>query len=156
MKKLFVSAVLLLITFSAANEPENIVVVVNKSNPVSNISVRNLRRIYLCTKKKWKDGTSILLTAHQEGNPINDRFYNRVIGFDRKRLDGYYSSERMKGRIIAKPIALKGEEFIQDYISRKAGAVGFVEHTAVDTSRVRVIKVNNALPGDKDYPLKEF
>jgi hypothetical protein len=73
---------------SATAQTSDIAVVVNINNPVANLSLGDLRKIFLGTKRTWPSGTSIKLLVRPPG--CNERLaLLRLLGMSEREYKQY-------------------------------------------------------------------
>src|ERR1700684_3497063 len=59
---------------------DSIVVIVNASNPLSNLSVNELKQIFLADRGKWENGRGVAVVIMASGAPERTAFLKIVCG----------------------------------------------------------------------------
>lgn len=147
--------ILMIVCLGVTANAQELCIIVNKENTTANMSMNNLRRIYLSMKMKWSNNKKIITTIFPIGAQERDFFITAVLGFKPDDFLVYYDNEKMKGNIVAKPIVLNNDLAIQRFIEKNPNAIGFVNTNSVDTSMVKVIKIDGFSPGDEKYPIRK-
>ena len=118
-------------------------VVVNKANPVENISSVHLARIIRSDTKTWANGKEIVLVLHKEskGEMLTLRKLNNMTEADLKsRLGAHKDSV----------ILVDSDADVLDTVDSTPGAIGLVEVRSVN-GQVKVVKVDGKLPLENGY-----
>lgn len=150
------SIVLLCLIFGLnISNTQELYIIINKDNPVYNLSSSDLRRFYLSTKTKWNNGRKIITTMFPAGSVENNLFIRQIIGITADEFLIYHDNEKMKGNMPSRPVSLNSELSVVRFVQKNPDAIGFVSTSCRDTNAVKVIKVDGYLPGDTKYPLRE-
>ena len=118
-------------------------VVVNKANPVENISSAHLARITKSDTKTWANGKEIVLVLHKDskGEMLTLRKLNNMTEADLKsRLGAHKDSV----------ILVDSDADVLDTVESTPGAIGLVEVRSVN-GQVKVVKVDGKLPLENGY-----
>jgi ABC-type phosphate transport system substrate-binding protein len=137
------------------SKTQELYIIINKDNPVNNVSSSDLRRFYLSTKTKWNNGKKIITTMFPAGSQENTFFIKQIIGITADEFLVYHDNEKMKGNMPSKPVCLNSELAIVRFVQKNPDAIGFVSDSCRDTNAVKVIKLDGYLPSDSKYPLRE-
>lgn len=133
-----------------AQDKEKIVAfVVDRSSPITDVPVDELRAMYLGKRKTWSDGTRVLPIDLERG-PERDAVNARVLGMSQSDVERYWVEQRVRGAGAAPRVA--ATSFVVKLVSKVRGAVGYVPLSEVDDS-VKVLKVGGVAPGSPGYPV---
>lgn len=146
----YIVLVILLALFSLSAQ---VAVIVHPDNPIEDISLRDLKRIYLCDKGDWDNGKVILALNLPEDSPERLLFHGKVLGYTVDDLKKYYIDKQIKGENFREPKDQKSDLMVQVVVSKADIAIGYVPADKVG-SKVKVLKVEGKLPTDPDYPIK--
>jgi ABC-type phosphate transport system substrate-binding protein len=148
---IFIPLLLLFVMlFAQGNEP--LVLIANKSVPVSNLSKQNLRRIYLGEKQTWDDGSKLIAVNLPANNPLRQKFQSKILGMSTEELQKFWSDEQIKGNIVKPPVNQSSPKAVKLFVSKIPGAIGYVPKSMVDNS-VKVIKIDGKSAGSAGYLL---
>lgn len=138
---------------SAANEPPELAVVVNKSVPLETLSASDLRLMILGEKAKWPDGKSVV--AVQTGPESTEKALQlkTVFKMSDAVLKRYYMQAAFTGKDIAPPKDVASAAALKQFVARTPGAIGCILASEVDDS-VKIIKVDGSAPGEPGYKLR--
>src|ERR1700745_2493387 len=69
---------------------EPLVIVVNRSNPVDDVSFSELRKIFLGTRSHWSNGRRITLVMREPGDPERIAILRDVCGMSEDQLNNHF------------------------------------------------------------------
>ncbi|MBA3029979.1 MAG: substrate-binding domain-containing protein [Proteobacteria bacterium] len=122
MKKILLSALMVLLTYSfALADP----VVIFSNNVSDSLDTDTVQKIYLGKKSKWEDGSKIVPVALEQGS-VHDAFLEKFIKKNSSQFETYWKQMIFSGK-GAPPKAFATEAELFDFISKTPGAVGYVD-----------------------------
>jgi phosphate transport system substrate-binding protein len=141
-------------SFAPRTSWEGLAIVVNRKNPIDNVTLEQLRDIFLEEREWWSNRRRIRLVAMQRGAAERQTVL-RVIYRMKKDwdFDKYFFFGVYRGEFSTSPVTLATPEEVRNYVSMTPGAVGYLRASDVDNS-VKVVSVNGLLPRDDGYPLR--
>jgi ABC-type phosphate transport system substrate-binding protein len=141
----------------ARNEPKpselNLAIVVNTSNPVENLSMKELRKIFLGERSHWPNGRRITLVMMEPGQPERKALIREVCQMNESDFSRHFLHGLFTGEVFVSPKTLASPVGVREFIFNVPGAIGYVRATDVDAS-VKVVRVDGRLPDDKEYSLR--
>ena len=141
---------MLLGTSLPAEAAAQFVVVVNPRNPVRNLSLEELRRLYLGRTTTFRQNQPVLLLEHAEAR---DAFYQAALGMNEARVKRHWIGIVFSGETVTPPQAIAAVEDLKRLVAQNVGAIGFLDLSAADQT-VKVLTINGLHPGDAGYPLR--
>ncbi|HET7584429.1 MAG TPA: hypothetical protein VFK13_05945 [Gemmatimonadaceae bacterium] len=132
-----------------AQQAAPIAVVVNARNPVSSLSMDELRRLYsgksttFPTKQR-----AVLLECRAASEP----FYHRLLGLSPDVVRQRWIGIVFRGEAGSVPLDMPTPDAVRRYVSEHEDAIGFIPAAAVDAT-VKVLAIDGARPGDPGYRL---
>lgn len=138
---------------AARNSWEGLAIVVNPNNPTNNLSLAQLRTMFLGERRWWPNHRRVLLSGMRRGTPERQTVLRVIYRMDDRNLDHYFLYQAFKGEAISPPATLHSAADIKKYVGATPGAVGYLRVSDVDNS-VKVVRVNGLLPEDDGYPLR--
>ncbi len=143
--------------FKGANHPraewEGLAIIVNRKNPTSNISLAQLRAVFMGEHKWWTSHRRIVLSAMRRGTPERATVLRVMYQMDEYDLSKYFFYQAFKGEGSMSPVTLRTPADVRKFVATTPGAIGYVRASDVDES-VKVVRVNGLLPEDDGYPLR--
>ncbi|HUL49292.1 MAG TPA: hypothetical protein VLT79_04665 [Gemmatimonadales bacterium] len=126
-----------------------IAVVVNRANPIQNLSLSDLRRLYLGQSVTFANGTRVALVTYP---PAQARFYNTVLGLSEDRFQRHWMELVFQGQDATPPKAIAVGAELNRFVAEHPGALAFVDLPAVDQS-VKIVTIDGQAPTDTGYRL---
>lgn len=132
---------------------QSLAIIVNRSNPVDDVSFEELRKIFLGERSHWSNGRRITLVMIEAGRPeraamLRELYRMNETDFSRHFLHGLFT-----GQVLVSPKTLSTPVGVCKFVFNVPGAIGYVRASDVDDF-VRVIRIDGRLPESKDYSLR--
>ncbi len=128
---------------------QDIAVVVHPSNPLSDISLRDLERLYLGDANSFPGGGNA--TTYEEAG-IREAFYKAAVDMSISEIQRHWIQATFSGGGAVAPRELAGAPAALAAVSGDPSGIAILPASAVDGS-VKVVSVGGASPGDAGYPL---
>jgi ABC-type phosphate transport system substrate-binding protein len=143
-------------TVQAAGDP--IVVIVNVANPVENLSVSELKKIFLSDRSKWDTGKSVAPVMIVAGNPERTAFLKIVCGMSDADFSKYFLQAAFTGKSATPPKEVGSGHDVKSIVAGSPGAIGFVKasdfHGDGSDGGIKAVKIDAAAASDPDYKLR--
>src|SRR5260370_5178989 len=107
-------------------------ILVNRSNPVENLSFAELRKVFLGEQNHWSDGRRITVVMLESGKPERQAVLTRIYRMEDKDFNAYFLHHVFTGEIHAAPTTLTTPTEVLKFVSNVQGAIGYLRTTAVD------------------------
>jgi phosphate transport system substrate-binding protein len=130
-----------------------LVIVVNRSNPIDNLSFRELRGIFLGDRSHWSDGTRITLVMRDPGEPERKTILHDVCSMTEDQFRNHFLHGLYTGEILVSPKILSSPTGVRKFVFNVPGAIGYLRIGDVDAS-VKVVRIDELFPNDKNYKLR--
>lgn len=132
---------------------EGLAIVVNRSNPVNDVTLPELRSMFFGERKSWSHKHRITLAAMRRNTQEYKTVQRVIYKIDRHELEHYYLYQSFKGEGVNLPLTMQDPADVKKFVVNTPGALGYLRASDVDDS-VKVVRVNGLLPGDDGYPLR--
>jgi ABC-type phosphate transport system substrate-binding protein len=118
-------------------------VVVNKDNPVENVTAAHLARILRAEIRKWPDGKNVVLVLHKDspGETETLQHLNKLSAAEWRAVLATH-----KDSILL----VDTDADVLKAVQSDPGAIGLVEEHSLDSS-ITVVKVDGKLPMESGY-----
>ena len=136
-----------------AQAPEPIAIVVNRNNPLTEISLADLRRVYRGQRTRWTNGRRVTLLMRDPGAPERDAILRSVYGLDETEYRRSYLQAVFSGQASDAPRTLASSNGVLRFVYNVPGAIGYVRARDVDAT-VKTLRVDGRLPGEPGYRLE--
>jgi phosphate transport system substrate-binding protein len=139
-----------LVQISLAQD-QDVAVVVNPKNPVSNVTRTDLRKIFSGEKRTWAGGVSVQLIVRAPGS-LERVVLLRLLGMSEREYKQYWIAQVFHGDAQAEPVALFSNGMQKEAIAAFPGAIALVVLGDVKPG-MKVLKVDGHSPGEPGYSL---
>jgi len=164
MKKRSLTAVLIGTTFlslapqSWAVDGGPIVVIVNEANPVQNVSMAELRKIFLSDRNRWDTGKNIAPVIAAPGAAERVAFLKIVCGMRDAEFNKFFLQAAFTGKDVTPPRQVLSSRDVKSIVAASPGAIGFIRaldfHGDGSDGGVKAVKVEGLLASDPGYKLR--
>jgi ABC-type phosphate transport system substrate-binding protein len=134
-------------------ESEALAIVVNRSNPLSEISLADLRRVYRGQRSRWSNGRRVTLVMRDPGTPEREAILQTLYGIDEDEYRRGFFQAVFTGQANGAPKILATPNGVLRFVFNVPGAIGYVRASEVDSS-VKMLRVDGHLPGEAGYRLE--
>jgi hypothetical protein len=136
---------------SALAQSGSAAVVVNDKNPVTNVTISELRKLFTGQKHSWAGGMSVILFVRAPG--ADERVVLlRLLGMSEIEYKRYWTLQVFHGEAAAEPVALFSNGMQKEALASFPGAVALVNSQDVKPG-MKIVRVDGHLPGEASYPL---
>ncbi len=139
------------------DEPEitrqNLAIIVNKANPVDDLSLRDLRKVFLGERSHWPNGRRITLVMMESDQPERKALIREVCQMSESDFRRHFLHGLFTGEVFVSPKTLASPVGVRKFVFNVPGAIGYVRATDVDDS-IKVLRINGRLPFDREYGLR--
>jgi len=156
MAALAVAAIMLPASRVAAQEAETssaIAIVVHQSTEIENLSLHELRNIFLANQQFWPDRTRIILLVRAPKSEERDFVLNTIYQMDEAQFRQYWIAKMFRAEVPRGPKIVFSTDMMLDLVVAIPGSISFINAGDV-TGDVRVVRIDGKLPTDEGYPLK--
>lgn len=159
MRQLLLSVCLVFSMQSAVAEPEitiskeGLAIVVHKDTSVDNLSMNELRNIFLANQQFWPNRSRIILLVRAPQSDERDFVLDSIYQMDEAQFRQYWIAKMFRAEVPRGPKIVFSTDMTIDLVVAIPGSISFMRADAV-TDGVKVVRVEGKLPSDEGYPLK--
>jgi ABC-type phosphate transport system substrate-binding protein len=124
---------------SAADEEVDIIV--NKANPVSELSLPDAKKIFVGDKGSWPNGKRITVLMLAQGQPERAVLLHDVYKMGEADYSKYFMQAAFTGKVEAPPKDVGSAAAVKQAVAANVGAIGYVKGADVDDSVKVVLKI---------------
>ncbi|MEQ8524236.1 substrate-binding domain-containing protein [Gracilimonas sp.] len=139
MKKLFITAVILLFIGASELAAQSYKVIVNEANTIESITKKDLSDIFLKKTSKWDDGTAITPIDLGTRSTTRAAFSIDVHGQSIGAIRSYWQQAAFSGAGTA-PLERSSDADVIAFVQSYPGAVGYISDSA-DAAGVKVLDI---------------
>ncbi len=138
---------------ATAQQAGGVAIVVNRETQVRDLSLEQLRRVFLADQQFWADGSRITLLVRAPQAYERDVVLNRIYRMDEDSFRKYWVGKMFRAEVPAGPKIVYSAGMAKELVTAIPGAITFMPASEVDGS-VRVLRIDGKLPGEPGYPLQ--
>lgn len=128
-----------------------IAIVVYAENPMEDISLNELRKLFEGRSTRLGDLAGVKLFQHK---PSRERFYEQALSTTVSRATRAWMALVFSGDAAVPPIDFERARDLVEAVAREPSALGFVPFSEVDTELVRILRLDGRSIDDPGYPLR--
>ncbi|WP_263355081.1 type 2 periplasmic-binding domain-containing protein [Acidicapsa acidisoli] len=132
---------------------ESLAIVVNKSNPIDELSFVELRRVFLGERSHWSNGRRITVVMREPGEPERRTILREVCTMNEAQFKTHLLGGLFTGDILVSPKILAAPSGVRKFVFNVPGAIGYLRMSDVDAT-IKVVRVDKLLPEDRGYRLR--
>ena len=117
-----------------AQESDGFKVIVNASNPATEMSRKELGRIFLKKQQKWPNGFGITVVDQNVNEPARKTFSEEVLRKESAAVEAYWTKLIFSG-MGSPPLKLASDAEIMSFVGSNVGSIGYVSgNTRLDAA----------------------
>lgn len=120
---------------------EELVIIVNKANPVSALSAGDITKIYKADKQFWDNGEKILLLMREPGSPEREIALKQIYKMTDGNLKKFWLQKTFTGQAASLPKDVPSSTLMKKTVSNAPSAIGYIHKGEVDDT-VKVLEVD--------------
>ena len=130
----------------------DVAIVVNPGVPVEDLSLADLRKIFLGDRQFW--GPNLRVTLLMRAPEARERavVLRIIYQMTEAQFRQYWIGKVFRAETVSGPRIVYSNEMATELIANIPGSIGFVDATQVPKN-VKIVKSNGLLPGENGYPL---
>ena len=133
--------------------PSPIAIVVHNTTAVEDLSLDELRSIFLADRQFWPDRTRIILLVRAPQSDERDFVLNKIYQMTEAQFRQYWIAKMFRSEVPRGPKIVFSTDMTVELVVAIPGSISFVRADQV-TDDVRVVRIDGKLPSDVGYPLK--
>lgn len=131
----------------------SIAIVVHKATEVDNLSLDELRSIFLADQQFWKNRKRIILLVRAPQSDERDFVLNRIYRMSEAQFRQYWISKMFRAEVPRGPKIVFSTDMTLELVIAIPGSISFMR--AVDvTDDVKLVRIGGKLPSENGYPLQ--
>ena len=137
----------------AAAEP--MAVIVHPDTPVENMTLAEVRRVFLGERQYWNAETPVVLIVRAPVAPERTVVLDRIYRMSESQFKQYWIARIFRAEATSTPKVVYSNQTINELVSAIPGAISLVRADAIlPGMKVKRIKIDGLLPGEANYPLR--
>ena len=132
---------------------EDLVVVVNKANPVSDVSSAQLKKMVLDQQTSWTWGKKVSVLLRGPGQAERDGVLRSVCGMSENEYNQFTMHADLNGQTLGEPKIVNSAAAVRQSVIGNPGAIGFLRPSELNDT-VKPISVDGSSAGQPGYKIK--
>jgi ABC-type phosphate transport system substrate-binding protein len=139
-----------------AGDGEPIAIIVNASNPVSNLSAAEVRKLFLSERSRWETGKAVAPIMVAAGGAGRAEFLKVVCGMNDGEFNKYFLQAAFTGKDVTPPKEVNSARDVKSVVAGSPGAIGFVRASELSTgdNGIKAVKVDGVAVSEPGYKIK--
>jgi phosphate transport system substrate-binding protein len=133
---------------------DDLAVIVNKTNPVDNLTKAQLKKLVLGEQAAWPAGKKISVILRSPGQPERAIVLRSICGMSEDDFNQHLMHANFSGETGGAPKALGSGAAVRQLVMSIPGAIGFIRMSEVNDT-VKVITVDGVAAGQAGSKVKE-
>jgi ABC-type phosphate transport system substrate-binding protein len=130
-----------------------IAVVVNPDTPVSDLSLEEVRKIFLGDRQYWSAKLPVVLLIRAPVSREREVALQVVYQMDEVRFKRYWIAKIFRAESATAPKVVYSNDMANELTAALPGAITFIDARDVHPG-LKVVRVDGHLPSESDYPLR--
>ena len=135
-----------------AGQGGGVAIIINKSNPIDDISLRTLEMILKQEQQYWKFGDRITLLMQKSGSPEKTLVLEKIYNMTDQQLKEFWIKKMVREDIPSFPKTLDSNEAVKLFVEKIPSAIGFIDSKYVDNT-IKVLLIDGKKAGFSGYIL---
>ncbi len=157
-KHILSAAMLLLLSSSAGvladdGAPTSVAIVVHEGTNVANLSMDQLRRVFLAEQQFWSDDSRITLLVRAPGAYERDLVLDRLYRMDEAEFRKYWIAKMFRAEVPSGPRIVFSANMALELVRAIPGSITFINSNELEAG-VKVVTIDGLGPNDEGYPLR--
>lgn len=161
LKDLAIASMLLLASLYPASQAFSqdgedtfsLAIVVHKESTVENLSLQELRKIFLADQQFWADRSRIILLVRAPKSEERDFVLNTIYQMDEQQFRKYWIAKMFRAEVPRGPKIVFSTDMTRELVVAIPGSISFLDAKEA-TDDIRVLRIDGKLPHEDGYPLK--
>jgi ABC-type phosphate transport system substrate-binding protein len=131
----------------------DVAVVVNTDTPVNNLSLAEVRKIFLGDRQYWTANIPVVLLMRAPVARERDVVLKTIYQMSESRFKQYWIAKIFRAESASAPKVVYSNDMANELVTAIPGAIAFIDSRDVKPG-TKVVRVDGLLPGDAGYPLR--
>lgn len=130
-----------------------VAIVVHDGTHIDDISLDQLRRIFLAEQQFWPDRSRITLLVRAPGAYEREFVLERIYQMNENQFRKYWIAKMFRAEVPSGPRIVFSTNMALELVTAIPGSITFMNASDIGET-VKVLRVDGLLPSDDGYPLK--
>jgi ABC-type phosphate transport system substrate-binding protein len=131
----------------------DIAVVVHPDAPVSNLSLSEVRKVFLGDRQYWSSNVPVVLLIRAPVARERDVVLKIIYQMSESQFKQYWIAKIFRAEAATAPKVVYSNDMANQLVTAIPGAIAFIDSKDVKPGS-KVVRVDGRLPGEAGYPLR--
>ena len=139
---------------SSAAPPQaaDVAIVVNPAVPVDNLSLAELRKVFMGDRQYWTSNLRVTLLIRAPVARERDMVLKIIYQMTEAQFRQYWVSKVFRAEVASGPRIVYSNETATELVGASPGSIAFVDASQIPKG-LKVLKIDGFLPRETGYPL---
>jgi ABC-type phosphate transport system substrate-binding protein len=138
---------------AAQRHDVDIAVVVHPDAPVSNLSLSDVRKVFLGDRQYWSTNIPVVLLIRAPVARERDVVLKIIYQMSESQFKQYWIAKIFRAESATAPKVVYSNDMANQLVTAIPGAIAFIDSKDVKPGS-KVLRVDGRLPGEAGYPLR--
>ena len=143
----------LLQSLAAQRHDVDIAVVVHPDTPVSNLSLAEVRKVFLGDRQYWTANLPVVLMIRAPVARERNVVLKVIYQMSESQFKQYWIAKIFRAEAATAPKVVYSNDMANQLVTAIPGAIAFIDSKEVKPG-AKVLRVDGRLPGEPGYPLR--
>ncbi len=140
-------------TLAQSSREADVAVVVNADTPVTDLSLAEVRKVFLGDRQYWNSKLPVVLVIRAPVARERDVALRVIYQMSEDQYKQYWVAKIYRSEVTIAPKVTYSEDTQYELVTAMPGAIAVVDGRSVHPG-VKVLRVDGMLPGERGYPLR--
>jgi len=131
----------------------DVAVVVHPDTPVSNLTLAEVRKVFLGERQYWSANVPVVLLIRAPVARERSVVLKTIYQMSDSQFKQYWIAKIFRAESASAPKVVYSNDMANELVTAIPGAIAFIDTREVRTG-AKVIRVDGRLPGEAGYPLR--
>jgi hypothetical protein len=131
----------------------DIAVVVNADTPVTDLSLAEVRKVFLGDRQYWNAKLPVVLLMRAPATRERDVVLRVIYQMSEEQYKQYWVAKVYRSEVTGAPKVVYSDDMQYELVSAMPGAIATVDGRNIHPG-VKIVRVDGMLPGERGYPLR--
>jgi hypothetical protein len=143
----------LLQPLAAQRHDVDVAVVVHPDTPISNLSLSEVRKVFLGDRQYWSTNIPVVLMIRAPVARERDVVLKIIYQMSESQFKQYWIAKIFRAESASAPKVVYSNDMANQLVTAIPGALAFIDSKDVKPGS-KVVRVDGRLPGEPGYPLR--
>ena len=143
----------LLQPLAAQRHDVDVAVVVHPDTPISNLSLAEVRKVFLGDRQYWSTNIPVVLMIRAPVARERDVVLKIIYQMSESQFKQYWIAKIFRAESATAPKVVYSNDMANQLVTAIPGAIAFIDSKDVKPGS-KVVRVDGRLPGEPGYPLR--